>query len=71
MVITQNKRAFQVKADSLGFGDVEIIDYDDLASENYSMETDKIVIHNLDKWVWDVFFNSYELNTIGFTMTEE
>ncbi len=68
-VVTQNKRAFKVKASSLGYDDIEILDYEDLIHDNYD-ENKPIVIHNGDKFLayWaDKFFG---LNVIGFSATE-
>lgn len=33
-ILTQDKRAFQVKAESYGYNDIAIIDYDDLQHDN-------------------------------------
>ena len=71
LVVTENKRAFRVKANSLGYNDVEIIDYEDLSNEEYDTMKTQLVIHNLDKWAKEIFMNTYSLNVIGFTATEE
>lgn len=70
MIVTQNKRAFQVKAHSLGFDDVTIVDYEDLADENFNKNDMKVIVHNADKWIEEVFFNTYGLDVIGFSATE-
>ena len=69
-ILTQNKRAFRVKADSLGFKDVEIIDYEDLRYDNYSLDT-PIVIHNADKAIQFFADKYYGVSVIGFTATQE
>lgn len=67
-VVSQNKRALQVKAKALGYDDVMIIDYEDLSNEIFE---GNIVIHNVDKWLKEIFYNTYGLNVIGFSATEE
>ncbi len=69
MIITQNKRAFKVKAESLGFKDIEIIDYEDLQYDNYD-DNKPVVIHNGDKMLYWLISQKYGLETIGFTATE-
>lgn len=69
IVITQNKRAFQVKADSLGYNDVKIIDFEDLDNEYFN--GNKVVIHNADKYLQESFRGYYCLEVIGFTATDE
>lgn len=67
-VITQNKRAFKVKAEALGFKDVKIIDYEDLKYDNYDLNM-PVVIHNGDKMLYSLLDHLYGLETIGFTAT--
>ena len=69
-VITQNKRAFAVKAAALGFENIDILDYDDLKHENYDQHK-PIVIHNADKMLYWLICKDYGLETIGFTATAE
>ena len=57
LVVTENKRAFQVKANSLGYKDVTIVDYEDLSNTDFTNEFSSIVIHNADKWLEEVFAN--------------
>lgn len=71
LVVTENKRAFQVKANSLGYKDVTIVDYEDLSNTDFTNEFSSIVIHNADKWLEEVFANSFYLKVIGFSATEE
>lgn len=68
IILTQDKRAFSVKAESYGYNTVEIIDYDDLQHDNYDL-TKSLVIHNGDKvlkWLFDRYYN---IDVIGFTAT--
>ena len=51
LVVTENKRAFQVKANSLGYEDITIVDYEDLSNIDFSNEFSSIIIHNVDKWL--------------------
>lgn len=69
-ILTQNKRAFKVKASSLGFNDIEILDYEDLQHDNYSL-TKPIVIHNGDKAIQFFADKYYGISVIGFSATEE
>ena len=67
-ILTQDKHAFEVKANSYGFEDVPIIDYDDLKNDNYDYGGN-ILIHNGDKvlqWLFDYF---YGLEVKGFSAT--
>ena len=69
-VLTQDKRALQVKADNYGLHDINIMDYEDLENDDYDICT-PIVIHNADKFLTYVLDRYYGLNPIGFTATEE
>ena len=69
-IITQNKPAFEVKAKSLGFEDIEILDYQDLQNDNYTFGK-PMYIHNGDKmlsWLLDYYYN---IQVAGFTATSE
>lgn len=68
IIVTQNKRAFEVKAKNLGFDDIEIIDYNDLNNMNYSF-LKPILIHNGDKMLHWLMQQNYHLDVIGFTAT--
>lgn len=68
-ILTQNKRAFKVKADSLGFNNVTILDYQNLENDDYEWYKD-IVVHNGDKVLKELINKYYSLNVIGFTATE-
>ena len=69
-IITQNKRAFAVKAAALGFENMDILDYEDLGYENYDQHQ-PVVIHNADKMLYWLICKNYGLETIGFTATAE
>lgn len=67
-ILTQDKKAFEVKAKGYGYPDVNIIDYEDLKNDNYEYGGD-ILIHNGDKvfeWIFDYF---YGINVKGFSAT--
>ena len=68
IVITQNKRAFEVKAKNLGFDDIEIIDYNDLENMNYDL-LKPVLIHNADKMLKWLMQQNYHLDVLGFTAT--
>jgi len=69
-VLTQDKHAFKVKAENYGYGDVEILDYQDLHNDNYNWRT-PIVVHNADKTLYWLLDKYYGLTTIGFSATED
>lgn len=69
-IITQDKRAFEVKAKSYGFSDVEILDYEDLENDNYTIDK-PVLVHNGDKFLEYLLDRYYGLNIIGFSATQE
>lgn len=69
-IITQDKRAFEVKAKSYGFSNVEILDYEDLEDDNYTIDK-PIIIHNGDKFLEYLLDRYYGLDVIGFSATQE
>lgn len=70
MILTSDKRSFQVKADSLGYSDVEIVDMDDLHNDNYDF-TKPVVIHNIEKIITFLMDYYYGLDVRGFSATME
>lgn len=68
-IITQDKRAFQVKAKSYGYDDVNIIDYNDLDNDNYSLNRPAI-IHNGDKMLAWLLDHYYGIDIVGFSATK-
>lgn len=69
IVITQNKRAFKVKAESLGYNEITIIDYEDLKYGNYKVNI-PVVVHNGDKMLYSLIDHLFNLETIGFSATK-
>ena len=69
-IVTQDKHSFKVKAESYGYTDVEILDYQDLKNDNYDWQT-PVVVHNGDKLLYTLLDKYYGLTLIGFTATEE
>ena len=70
VIITQDKRAFMVKAHNYGYDNVPIYDYDDLEKDRIPTDA-QIFIHNGDKmlsWLIDRYYN-YQV--IGLTATVE
>ena len=64
-IVTENPFTFKVKAEGYGYPNVDIIAWDDLT---HMLEIpDKLVIHNLDKFINFLFENK----VIGFSATEE
>ena len=69
-ILTQDKRAFQVKANSYGYSDILIIDYNDLKNDNYPLDGIAYV-HNGDKVLYELLKNFYGIEVAGFSATEE
>ena len=69
-IITQDKRAFEVKAKSYGFSDIEILDYEDLENDDYIIAK-PVLIHNGDKFLEYLLDRYYGLKPIGFSATQE
>ena len=70
IILTQDKRAFKVKAHSYGYDDIPILDYEDLENDNYNL-TQPILVHNADKVLDYLFDRYYGLKPIGFSATLE
>lgn len=69
-IVTQDKHAFKVKAESYGYKDVKILDYQDLHNDNYDWNV-PVVVHNADKMLYTLLDKYYGLTLIGFTATME
>lgn len=69
-ILTQDKRAFEVKAKSYGFSDITVLDYEDLENDSYSLDK-PVIVHNGDKFLTYVLDRYYGLTPIGFSATEE
>lgn len=68
-IITQDKRAFQVKAHGYGFDDITIVDYQDMMSADYPANK-AVMVHNGDKMLsW--FLERFGIELIGYTATVE
>ena len=70
IILTQDKRAFKVKAKSYGYDDVDVLDYEDLENDEYDLMK-PILIHNVDKVLDYLFDRYYGLKPIGFSATKE
>ena len=70
IILTQDPRAFKVKAKSYGYDDILILDYEDLENDDYDL-TKPILIHNADKVLEYLFDRYYGLQPIGFSATME
>ena len=68
IILTQDKRAFKVKAHSYGYDDINILDYEDLENDNYDL-TKPVLIHNADKVLEYLLDRYYGLVPIGFSAT--
>lgn len=70
IILTQDKRAFEVKEKSYGYHNIPIIDYNDLKNDNYPVDA-TIFVHNGDKLLYYLMDKYYGLNLGGFTATME
>lgn len=70
IILTQDKRAFKVKAHSYRYDDITILDYEDLENDNYDL-AQPILVHNADKVLDYLFDRYYGLKPIGFSATQE
>ena len=70
IVLTQDKRALKVKANSYGYNNLEIIDYQDLQDDNYPLGAN-VFVHNGDKVLYELLNTYFGLNVSGFTATLE
>ena len=68
-IVTENKQALQVKADSYDYSQLKIIDYTDLEEGNYYFG-EPIMIHNADKFMRWLLSYKYGLDCIGFSATK-
>lgn len=65
-ILTTNKRGLIVKANSLGYKDVKIIDYEDLNRDCFDI-TAPIVVHQVDRALEYLFNYWYNVNILGYT----
>lgn len=70
IIITQDKRAFEVKAKSYGFSDIEILDYEDLEDDNYTIDK-PVLIHEVNHILPYLLDRYYGLKVIGYSGTLE
>ena len=70
VILTQDKRAFEVKMKSYGYYGIKVIDYNDLKEDNYPFDG-IVFIHNGDKLLSYLLDNYYGLKLGGFTATME
>ena len=57
-------------AEREGFSDVEILDYEDLEDDNYTIDK-PVLVHNGDKFLEYLLDRYYGLNIVGFSATQE
>lgn len=70
VIITQDKRAFSVKAHNYGYDYIPIYDYEDLENDQIPVDS-QIIIHNGDKMLNYLLNKYYSFNIAGFTATLE
>lgn len=70
IILTKDKRGFEVKKKSYGYEDIDILDYEDLENDNYDLAR-PILIHNVEAVIDYLFDRYYGLKPIGFSATKE
>lgn len=70
IILTKDKRGFEVKKKSYGYEDVDILDYDDLENDDYNL-TRPILIHNVEHYLSYMSDRYYGLKVLGFSATKE
>ena len=70
MILTTNKRALKVKAESYGFDSLDIIDLCDLYENNYD-DTKPLFVHKLEDVMEEYFKMEFGLTLNGFSVRME
>ena len=70
IILTKDKRGFEVKKKAYGYDDIKILDYEDLENDDYDL-TQPILIHNVEAVLDYLFDRYYGLKPIGFSATVE
>jgi len=70
IILTTNKRALRVKAESYGFDSLEIIDINDLYEGNYD-ENKPLFVHKLEDVMEEYFRMEFGLELAGFSVRME
>ena len=70
VIVTQDKRAFSVKAHNYGYGHIPIYDYEDLENDQIPIDS-QLFIHNGDKVLYWLLNKYYGFDVVGFTATVE
>lgn len=70
IILTTNKRALRVKAESYGFDSLEIIDINDLYEGNYD-ENKPLFVHKLEDVMEEYFRMEFGLALAGFSVRME
>lgn len=70
IILTTNKRALRVKAESYGFDSLEIIDINDLYEGNYD-EDKPLFVHKLEDVMEEYFRMEFGLTLAGFSVRME
>ena len=70
LILTTNKRALQVKAESYGFDSLEIIDLGDLIYNDYD-DSKPLFVHKLDDVMQEYFKADFNLDLRGFSVRME
>ena len=65
-ILTPNKRGFIVKANSLGYQDVKIIDYEDLNRDCFDIIA-PIIVHQADKALEYLFNYWYNVDVLAYS----
>ena len=70
MILTVNARALRVKANSLGYNDIEIIGFGNLKNDDYSIVKPTLV-DNCDEVLSKLLDMYYRIDVQGVSLTTE
>lgn len=70
IILTKDKRGFEVKAKAYGYDNIDILDYEDLENDDYNL-TRPILIHNVEHYLDYMTDRYYGLKVLGFSATKE
>lgn len=71
MVLTNNKRALQVKAQAYGIPGVLIVDWNDLIYRDANLNDKPLFVHKLDDVMKEYFWDDFGLKLEGYSIAME
>lgn len=70
IILTKDKRGFEVKAKTYGYEGIQIIDYEDLEKDNFPLAR-PVLIHNVEYAVEQLLNKYYGIEVLGFSATKQ